>query len=102
VFFFILTQFLRSVNPNLKVIAVEPTESAVLSGKPPGPHRIQGIGAGFIPLNCDTSLINEVVTVTSDKSIETARAVAKKDGIFVGISSGASIAAAIEVKESLC
>jgi cysteine synthase A len=91
------SQFLRTKNPNLHVIAVEPSESAVLSGKPPGPHRIQGIGAGFIPVNCDTSLISEIVTVSSDKSLETARAAAKKEGVFVGISSGAAIAAAIEV-----
>jgi len=91
------SQYLLTRNPNLKVIAVEPFESAVISGKAPGPHKIQGIGAGFIPKNCDTSLISEVVTVNSDKSIETARAAAKRDGVFVGISSGAAIAAAIEV-----
>jgi len=91
------TQFLRTQNPNMKVVAVEPSESAVLSGKPAGPHKIQGIGAGFIPKNCDTTLIDEIFLVNSERSVEVAKAVAKSDGIFVGISSGAAIAAALEV-----
>lgn len=91
------TQFLRTVNPNLHVVAVEPQESAVLSGEGPGPHRIQGIGAGFIPKNCDTSEINEIVKVSSETAIATARGIASKEGVFVGISSGAALAAAIQV-----
>lgn len=91
------TQFLRSVKPDVVTIAVEPAESPVLSGGQPGPHKIQGIGAGFIPDNCHVDLINEVVTVTSDLAIATAREAATKEGVFVGISSGAAIAAALRV-----
>jgi cysteine synthase A len=91
------SQFLRTVNPNLHVVAVEPQESAVLSGEAPGPHKIQGIGAGFIPKNCDISEINETVKVSSETAIALSRAVASKEGIFVGISAGAALGAAIEV-----
>lgn len=91
------SQFIRTQNPNLQVVAVEPEESAVLSGEKPGPHKIQGIGAGFIPQNCDTSLINEIVKIPSETAIATSRALAQKEGIFVGISSGAAVAAAIRV-----
>lgn len=91
------TQFLRTVNPNLITIAVEPEESPVLSGGAPGPHKIQGIGAGFVPNNCDTSLLSEIVKINSSVAIATARDLAVKEGVFVGISSGAAVAAAIEV-----
>jgi cysteine synthase A len=85
------------VKPNLHVVAVEPAESAVLSGSAPGPHKIQGLGAGFIPKNCDTTLINEIEKINSETSMVVARALAAKEGIFCGISSGAAVAAAMNV-----
>jgi cysteine synthase len=88
---------LKPRKPGLKVIAVEPEDSAVLSGGPPGPHKIQGIGAGFIPEILDTSLIDEVIRIGNDTAFRTARQAARLDGLPVGISSGAALAAALEV-----
>jgi cysteine synthase len=90
---------LKPRKPSLKIIAVEPTTSPVLSGKPRGPHKIQGIGAGFIPSILDTSLIDEIVTVSSEQAIEVSRLVAKVEGIPGGISTGANVAAALSVAE---
>jgi cysteine synthase A len=92
-----VTRYIRRFNPNFKAIAVEPVHSAVISGGKPGPHKIQGIGAGFIPANLDTSLVNEVITVTNDESIEWARNLARQEGLMVGISSGANVCAAARV-----
>lgn len=92
---------LKRVYPKIKIYGVEPAESAVLEGKEAGPHKIQGIGTGFIPDTLDTSVYDEVVAVTGDKAMETARLMGQKEGILVGISSGAAIAAALEVAKEL-
>ena len=88
---------LKSCNPDLHVVAVEPKESAVLNGEPAGPHNIPGIGAGFIPELLDIQLINEVLDISSDDAIEMAKTAAKIEGLPIGISSGASLSAAIQV-----
>jgi cysteine synthase A len=90
-------QVLKARKPSVRMVAVEPETSAVLSGGPPGPHRIQGIGAGFVPAILDRGVIDEIVTVSNDESIEMARRVAKEEGIPVGISSGAAISAAFRL-----
>jgi len=92
-------QFLKPLKPTLQVVAVEPAESPVLSGGAPGPHKIQGIGAGFIPGNADTSLLDETIQIASADAIDMARAMAKEEGIFCGISSGAAVLAAKIVGE---
>ncbi|MFP4453291.1 MAG: cysteine synthase A [Desulfobacterales bacterium] len=92
-----VSQVLKSRNPDFRAIAVEPAESAVLSGGASGPHKIQGIGAGFIPKNLDQSVIDEVITVTNDQAFDTARQLAKQEGLLCGISSGAAVWAALEV-----
>ena len=90
-------QVLRQRNPNLKVIAVEPEDSAVLSGGLPGPHKIQGIGAGFVPAILDTKEIDEVLQVGNGRAMDTARQAARLEGLPCGISSGAAVAAALEL-----
>lgn len=90
-------QFLKSMNPDLKVVAVEPDGSPVLSEGHAGPHRIQGIGAGFVPDVLDTGIYDEVIRVRDEDAFETGRAVARKEGVLVGISSGAAVWAALQL-----
>jgi cysteine synthase A len=90
-------EYLKARNPAITVVAVEPASSAVLSGRAPGPHKIQGIGAGFVPPVLNREIIDEVVPVDDEDAIQTARDVARREGVLVGISCGAALAAAIEV-----
>ena len=92
-----ISQVIKSRKPSFRSIAVEPAASPVLSGGTPGPHKIQGIGAGFIPAVLDQTMIDEVITVTQDQAYETARKLARLEGILCGISSGAAVWAALEV-----
>jgi cysteine synthase len=92
-----VSSFIKPRKPSFKAVAVEPTDSPVLSGGKPGAHKIQGIGAGFVPSVLDTSLIDEIVQVTNDESVEMARRLAKEEGLFVGISSGAAASAALRI-----
>ena len=88
---------LRERNPRCRIVAVEPAGSAVLSGRPPGPHRIQGIGAGFVPAVLNRELIDEVIAVSDERAIELARRVAREEGVLAGISCGAALAGALEL-----
>lgn len=90
-------EFLKSKNPNVKVIAVEPSDSPVLSKGTAGPHKIQGIGAGFVPDTLNTSIYDEIITVESEDAFTTGREIARSEGLLVGISSGAAVWAAIQV-----
>lgn len=90
-------KYLKSQNSDIRIVAVEPKDSAVLSGGKAGPHGIQGIGAGFVPSILDSSIYDEIITVTTEKSYESSRLLAKTEGYLVGISSGAALAAGIEL-----
>jgi cysteine synthase len=90
-------EYLRRGNPELRIVAVEPQSSAVLSGAPPGPHRIQGIGAGFVPSVLNRELIDEVIPVSDDDAIQTAWRCAKREGLLAGISCGAALWASLQV-----
>ncbi len=90
---------LKQKNPDVKIVAVEPAGSPVLSGGKPGPHKIQGIGAGFVPGVLNRDVIDEILTVENDEAFDTSRAVAKSDGLLVGISAGAALAAATRLAE---
>ncbi len=90
-------QVLKQRNPAIRVVAVEPEDLAVLSGRPPGPHKIQGIGAGFVPPILDRGVIDEIVTIGNQTAFDTARLLARLEGVPVGISSGAAVAAALEI-----
>jgi cysteine synthase A len=89
--------YLRERNPALRIVAVEPASSAVLSGMPPGPHKIQGIGAGFVPPVLERDLLDEVIAIDDEDAIETARLVARREGVLAGISCGAALAGALQV-----
>ena len=90
-------KYLKEKNPNIKIVAVEPEGSPVLSQGKAGPHRIQGIGAGFVPDTLNTKIYDEIITVTNENAYNTGRAIAQKEGLLVGISSGASVYAAIQL-----
>ena len=92
-----VAEVIKSRKPSFKVIAVEPADSPVLSGGKPGPHKIQGIGAGFVPAVLNTKIIDEIIPVTNEDAFETARALARQEGILCGISSGAAVWAALAI-----
>ena len=88
---------MKAHNPNVQIVAVEPSDSPVLSGGKPGPHKIQGIGAGFIPKIYNGEVVDKILRVTNDDAIRTSRELAGKEGLLVGISSGAAVYAAVEL-----
>jgi cysteine synthase A len=92
-----VAEVIKTRKPSFQAVAVEPKASSVLSGGNPAPHRIQGIGAGFVPRVLNTNIIDEIFPVTGEDARATAQALARKEGIFVGISSGAAMTAALEV-----
>jgi len=94
-------EVLKRHNKNIKIVAVEPTASAVLSGKVPGPHKIQGIGAGFVPDILNQEIIDEIIQVGDNEAFRTSRRLAKEEGLFVGISAGAAVYVAIKVAKDL-
>lgn len=92
-------QTLKQHNPQIKVVAVEPADSPILSGGKPGPHKLQGIGANFIPKNYNAAVVDEVMTITTEQAYQAARDLATLEGVFVGISSGAAVAAAMQLAQ---
>ncbi len=94
-----IAEMIKQKKPSFKAVAVEPADSPILSGGNPGPHKIQGIGAGFIPEVLNTSIIDEIITVTNDEAFEIARKLARTEGILCGISSGAAMAAALKLAQ---
>ena len=94
-----VAEMIKQKKPSFRAVAVEPADSPILSGGNPGPHKIQGIGAGFIPEVLNTSIIDEIITVTNDEAFETARKLASTEGILCGISSGAAMAAALKLAQ---
>lgn len=93
-------RFLKKENPSVQIIAVEPASSAVLEGKPAAPHKIQGIGAGFVPPILDRSVIDQIIPVTDENAAQTAREIAKQEGLLIGISGGAALWAALQIAQT--